>query len=151
MARGTSTTAATPSSAPITPRSETSPPARPSRKLAIAITPATSASAARKAPILRSRLRTELRLRARGEVQVEDHEERQRAHHEHGERGAERVVLLLEERPLDDVADEVDAPAAEDQRDHVLPHHRDEHEQRPGDQAGGGEPQRDLAERRPLR
>src|SRR5262245_13128804 len=101
------TTAATPSAAPITPRSERLPPASPSRKPAIAMTPATSASAARN----EATLRTELRLRARRQVQVEDHEERQRAHHEDGERGAERVVLLLEERPLDDVADEVDATA----------------------------------------
>ncbi len=46
---------------------------------------------------------------------------------------------------------ETSAPKiGEHERDHVLAHHRDEDEQRAGDQSGRCEPQRDLAERRPL-
>src|SRR3712207_3827952 len=110
------TIAATPSAAPIAPRADTSPPASPIRKPATAMTPATRASAPRKAPALA----TVLLLRAHAQVQVEGDEERQGAHDQEGQRRAQRVVLRLQEQPLDDVPDVVHAAAAEDERDHVL-------------------------------
>src|SRR6185436_14311220 len=107
------TTAAMPNARPTSPRTDRSPLPSPSRNATIEISPMTKHSAPTKAPSLRTHSGTVLLLRAGREVQVERDEERQREHHEHGERRAQRVVLRLEEQPLDHVADEVDAAAAE--------------------------------------
>src|SRR4051794_20231425 len=91
-----------------------------------ASSPATRAIAPRKDPSRRSPSGIARLHGPRAHPQVGDQEDRQRAHQQHCDRGAERVVLLLEERPADDVAHQVDLAAAEDLRDDVLAHHRDE-------------------------
>ena len=94
---------------------------------------------------IRRRLRTELLL-ARREHDVDDDEHRERCHQRDRERRAERPVLGVAERVADDVADELELPAAEDVRDDVLAAHRDEDEQAAGHNAGHREPQRDVLE-----
>src|SRR5512135_933818 len=92
------------------------------------------------------RLRTELLLLG-GDQDVRDDEHRQRRHQPDRQGRAERLVLGLVELVADDVPHELVVPAAQDVGDDVLAGHRDEHQQRPGDHAGQGEPERDLAER----
>src|SRR5215468_6455974 len=94
-----------------------------------------------------TRLRTELLLFG-GEEDVHDDEHRQRPHQRDRERRAERLILGLVELVADDVPHELVVPAAQDVGDDVLAGHRDEHQQRPGDDAGQRQPERDLPERR---
>src|SRR5712691_4065273 len=91
-------------------------------------------------------LGTELLLLG-GEQDVDDDEHRQRRHQRDRERRAERLVLGLVEHVTDDVPHELVFPAAQDVGDDVLAGHRDEHEQRPGDDTWKGEPERYLPER----
>src|SRR5437879_9115687 len=91
-------------------------------------------------------LRTEPLL-LRGEQDVHDHEHRQRRHQADRERRAEGLVLRFGERIPDHVPDELVLPTSQDVRDDVLTGHRDEDEQRTGDDAGKREPERDLPER----
>src|SRR6201986_4114648 len=91
------------------------------------------------------RLRTELLLFG-GKQDVHDDEHRQRRHQPDRQGRAEWLVLGLVELVADEVPHELVVPAAQDVGDDVLAGHRDEHQQRPGDHAGEGQPQRDLAE-----
>src|SRR5690349_19708949 len=85
-------------------------------------------------------------LLLRREDDVERDEPGQGDHQADRHGRAERLVLRGRELVADDVADELVVTAAEDVRDDVLPAHRDEHEQTPGDDPGQREPQRDLPE-----
>src|SRR6266487_3753703 len=91
------------------------------------------------------RLRTELLLLG-GEQDVQDDEHRQRRHQRDRQCRAERLVLGLVERIADDIAHELVIPAAQDVGDDVLTGHRDEYQQRAGDNTGEREPERNLAE-----
>src|SRR5262252_6175394 len=94
-----------------------------------------------------TRLATEALLLP-GEQDVHDDEHRQDRHQRDRERRAEWLVLGLLELVADDVADELVISAAQDAGDDVLAGHRDEHQQRPGDETGQGEPEGNLPERR---
>src|SRR5215471_19139319 len=92
-----------------------------------------------------TRLATEALLLP-GEQDVHDDEHRQDRHQADRQGRAERLVLGLVELVADDVPDELVVPAAQDVRDDVFAGHGDEHQQRAGDHAGQGEPERDLPE-----